>query len=113
MDDCFLQDHASTTLGLALLLLVSSTTWAVERGARVVLADLADDFVEGLFDINTSLGGGLEKWASERLGHVLAVVCLDFALVLQIALVAQNDHWVLVLILHTQDLVTEVCDCVK
>ena len=81
--------------------------------ALVVLADLTDELVEGLLDVDASLGRSLEEGAAESLGEVLALSGGNLTVVVQIALVSNEHDGDLVLVLHTKDLLTEGGDFVK
>lgn len=77
----FLQEGAASLL-LGLLLVVG-----------VGLADLPDEVVEDLVDVDLGLGRGLEEGAAAKLaGKTLTLLGGDDALVLQVALVSDEDH---------------------
>ena len=105
----------------------------IRRHLLVVAADLADEIVEGVLDVDAGLGGGLDELAAELSGQGLTLCrdpvldwslvsgrtgcgetgrgkCTllgDHALLLQIALVADDDDGEIVLVLDAQDLLLE------
>ena len=77
-----LKEHATALLLLASLLAV--------RGITNV-ANLTNELVEAVLDIDAKLGRRLEKRNAPRAGKVLALGLRDLATVLEIALVADQD----------------------
>ena len=108
------------------------------KGAHViVLADLADELAERVVDVDPLLRGGLNELAVEVLCQVPALcnrrvsaptfpriqigqergqgrtVHANLALVLEVALVRNDDDWEVVLILDAQDLLVECADLLE
>ena len=106
-----LQDRARS-LGLLGLLVgrASGTRGSCIVCASIMPANFTDDFIESLFDIDTSLGRSLQERTIQGLAEVAAFAGLHFAFVFQIALVAQDDHGVAVFVLDAQNLVAERLD---
>jgi len=98
----FLQERAASLL-LGLLLVVG-----------VGLADLPDEVVEDLVDVDLGLGRGLEEGAAAKLaGETLTLLGGDDALVLQVALVSDENHGDRVAVLDAEDLLAEVREVVE
>jgi hypothetical protein len=79
---------------LAKLLSLGTTSLsglAALRGAALV-ADLTNQLEERFFNVNTSLGRGLEERASPLLGSLLTFLGGNLSLSVQIAFVANEDH---------------------
>jgi len=84
------------------------------NGADVVAGHLTHEVIEELLDVNGVLGRGLEVGTVvELLGEVLAVAFGDDTLVLQIALVADQDRGEVLLVLDTDNLVADVLEVGK
>lgn len=92
----------------------SSTSGVDHRSSSllflVVLPDLPDKITERLIDVDTLLGRGLDKFASEMFGKVTALVHANLTLVFQIALVRYDNNGERILVLHTEDLLVECAD---
>jgi hypothetical protein len=98
----FLQERAASLL-LGLLLVVG-----------VGLADLPDEVVEDLVDVDLGLGRGLKEGAAAKLaGEALTLLGGDDALVLQVALVSDENHGDRVAVLDAEDLLAEVREVVE
>ena len=104
----FLHEEAALE-HLATLLLLGT----LGKGLLVVPADLADELVEGLVDVDLLFGGRLDELAAKVLGKVLALLRGDLAVVLEIALVGHDDNGEVVLVLDTENLLVEGGDLVK
>jgi hypothetical protein len=82
-------------------------------GAAVVSANLSDNVIESLVDIDTRLCRRLDELAAKRTGQGLTLLPADLALALQIALVACHDHGEVVLVLHAKNLLLEGGDLLE
>merc|ERR1712146_352385 len=91
---------ASEERAAALLLLLAVV------GRR--LLDFPDEREEDLADVDLGLGRRLKERAAERLGELLALVPRNVALVLEIALVADEDHGHRDRVLDAEDLLAQV-----
>jgi len=81
---------------------------ATSLGSNLVV-HLADEIIEEFLNIDRVLGRGLEERAVVELGcEVLAVLLGNDALVLEIALVANKDRGEVLLVLYTDNLITDV-----
>lgn len=78
-------------------------------GARFPLepTDGADDSDERLVNVDTLLGRRLNALGAEALGEVATLVGLDLALVLEVALVGDNDDGEVVSVLDAENLLVE------
>jgi len=88
----------------AILLLVCASLF--DRSV-VLLADLANQGEESFLDVDSSLRGGFQEGAIERLGQILAFGLGDLSFGLEIALVATDDEGHLVGVLDSEDLLAE------
>ena len=107
---------------LKALLLIASKEGAARAGApsraRVVLllnvfADFAYDLVEDCLNVDVILGGGLEERATEGLRHLLSFFARHLPFRFQVTLAPHNDQRNLVLVLDTEDALTERVDRVE
>jgi len=84
--------------------------WAAGHLFLVVLPDLSYKGAEGLIYVDALLSRGLDELASEVLRKVTTLIHPDLPLILQVALVSDDDDGEEVLILYSQDLLVEGAD---
>lgn len=99
-----LNSRGAAALLLALAALSAFATLAA--GALGGVLDSLDDLDEDLGDVDVLLGGRLDEVAAEGRGEVLALFRRDVAL-LHVALVADEDHRDVLLLLDAEDLRAE------
>jgi len=98
---CFLEDDTPTLL--LFLALVTGRS----------LVNLTDELEEDLVDIDAVFRGCLQKGATELVTQVLALVCGHLPLVLQVALVADDDEGHAVTVLYSADLVSQIRNIIE
>jgi len=79
----------------------------------IVLADFPNKVAEGLVNVDTLLGGGLDELAAEMFCHVSALVHANLAFVLQITFISNDDHREGVSVLHAENLLVEGADLLE
>jgi hypothetical protein len=73
----------------------------------LVPPDGTDNSNKRVVDVDALLGGSLDALGAKALGEVAALVRLNLALVLEVALVGNNDDGEVVLVLYAEDLLVE------
>jgi hypothetical protein len=94
-------------LGRAIGARETAAAGGVALHLAVVSSDLANNVVKGLLNIQTRLGGSLDELAAERTSQSLSLLPGDLTLALEIALVADDNHGEVVLVLDSQNLLLE------
>jgi len=79
----------------------------------LVLSDFSDELEEAGLVVELELGRGLEEGAAPLLGELGALGVVDLALVLEVGLVADEDHGDLISVLGAEDLVVEDGDLLE
>ncbi len=102
-----LQDEATTSAaaGASLSLFLGSN--------GVSLVNLSDQVVENSFDVLLGLGGSLEESAVELLGKLLSLFGGNDTLILQVRLVANQNHRNALGVLDTENLISQIGDVVE
>ena len=99
--------HTTSLRSTAALLL-----WLSSARGFLRLLHLLHNVDEDLGDVDVLLGRRLDESAAELLGELLAFLSCDVPL-LDIALVANQDHWNVVLLLDPQNLRPELIAVIK
>jgi hypothetical protein len=114
-----LQERATTTLGLLLLGVLSSarvrgsSRIGRSRGLVTEAFDLADQSLEGLNDVRSCLGRRLHEGALQLGGKSLSLISGNLTILLQIALVTDQDEGNGLNILHAEDVVVQLSSLIK